>query len=407
VNVSSMRRADRWIGGCACIFLTVVRRLLDWLPERPPAEPRRILFVKLAEQGSTVLAYRALREAAERYGRDNIYFLVLEENRFILDVLEVIPPENVVALRSGSLVGLCWEGLKGIHRLRKLRLDAAIDLEFFARSSVAAAYLSGARKRVGFHSHHGESWYRGGLLTHRLVLNPHIHTGDLLLFMVRSLELPPEELPASGVPVPDAQDGPEPGFQPSPDEVDAVRTIIARETGQDEPVRLVLLNANCSDLMPLRRWPEERYVELARRLIDQFPDLWVGFTGAPSEQDGAGKLVAEIARDRCVCLAGRTTLRQLLILYSLSEVLVTNDSGPAHFATLTPIHVVTLFGPETPALFGARTPRNHVLWAQLPCSPCVNAYNHRQSFCRTNLCMTGISVDDVFEKVCELYTKRR
>ena len=49
-------------------------------------------------------------------------------------------------------------------------------------------------------------------------------------------------------------------------------------------------------------------------------------------------------------LAGKTTLRQVLVLYARSEILVTNDSGPAHFASMTPIHVVTLFGPETPAL---------------------------------------------------------
>ena len=41
----------------------------------------------------------------------------------------------------------------------------------------------------------------------------------------------------------------------------------------------------------------------------------------------------------------------LLVLYMRREILVTNDSGPAHFASLTPIHVASLFGPETPALF--------------------------------------------------------
>jgi len=64
----------------------------------------------------------------------------------------------------------------------------------------------------------------------------------------------------------------------------------------------------------------------------------------------------EIGSDRVIPLAGKTTLRQVLALYTRSEILVTNDSGPAHFASMTPIHVVTLFGPETPALFAARSP---------------------------------------------------
>jgi ADP-heptose:LPS heptosyltransferase len=86
---------------------------------------------------------------------------------------------------------------------------------------------------------------------------------------------------------------------------------------------------------------------------------------------------------------------------------VTNDSGPAHFASLTGINVVTLFGPETPHLFAARTPRNMALWAGLSCSPCVNAYNNRQSTCRNNLCMQEITVEQVFNEVCRIYGERR
>ncbi len=98
-------------------------------------------------------------------------------------------------------------------------------------------------------------------------------------------------------------------------------------------------------------------------------------------------------------MAGKTTLRQLLVLYCLADVLVTNDSGPAHFATLTPIRTITLFGPETPALFGARTPRTNIIWKGLPCSPCVSAYNNRMSACPDNICMQRITVDEVFDKV--------
>jgi len=96
-------------------------------------------------------------------------------------------------------------------------------------------------------------------------------------------------------------------------------------------------------------------------------------------------------------------LRQVLVLYTRSEILVTNDSGPAHFASMTPIRVVTLFGPETPALFGARSSNSTALWAGIACSPCVNAYNNRQSVCRNNLCMQAITVDAVFEKVTSIY----
>lgn len=123
-------------------------------------------------------------------------------------------------------------------------------------------------------------------------------------------------------------------------------------------------------------------MELARRLLGELPSLCVGFTGSPEEEAVVAGLVAQVSSPRCVCLAGKTTLRQLLVAYGLAEVLVTNDSGPAHFAALTPIDVVALFGPETPLLFAAPGPRSHPLWAGLACSPCINAFNNRQTACR-------------------------
>ncbi|MDB6154354.1 MAG: glycosyl transferase, partial [Chthoniobacteraceae bacterium] len=168
-----------------------------------------------------------------------------------------------------------------------------------------------------------------------------------------------------------------------------------------------LLNANASDLLPLRRWDTARYVELAARLLSRFPQVHIAFTGAKEEASAVDKLVAKVSSSRCFSLAGKTTLRQLMVTYGLADVLVTNDSGPAHFASLTTIHTVTLFGPETPLLFAALTPRNTPIWAGLACSPCVSALNNRQSACNNNSCMQRISVDEVFNAVSESYNKRQ
>ncbi len=179
-----------------------------------------------------------------------------------------------------------------------------------------------------------------------------------------------------------------------------VEAIVARQAGRGDYSPLVLLNANASDLLPLRRWPSDRYVELARRLLARDARLHVAFTGAPDEAAAAAELVAAVGSDRCFSMAGRTTLRQLLVLYCLADALVTNDSGPAHFATLTPIQAITLFGPETPALFGRGSPRSHIVYGGSDCSPCVSAYNNRLSTCEDNQCMQKITVDQVEEVVC-------
>jgi ADP-heptose:LPS heptosyltransferase len=96
----------------------------------------------------------------------------------------------------------------------------------------------------------------------------------------------------------------------------------------------------------------------------------------------------------------------LIVLYGLADLLVTNDSGPAHFASLTTIDVITLFGPEHPNLFAARGPRNHVLHAGLACSPCVSALNNRTTACTDNRCMQAIGVDEVFDLAVRVLASR-
>jgi len=403
--VGRLRRADRWLGALACLLLTGVRRLVDRDDRSRPARPQRVAFLKLAEQGSTVLASPAIQHAIRRVGRENVFFVAFSENTEILRVMDVIADDQIVTFPGKPLGSALLGALGALRRLRKLRVDTTIDLEFFARSSAAFAYLTGARWRVGLHPAAREAGYRGDLMTHRLSFNPYLHTVQTFQVMVQALESVPADLPALDLPPPPL--GPLPVFTPREGEQEAVQASLRALTGTSRPLRLILLNANAGDMLPLRRWPPDRYVALARRLLDRFPDAHVGFTGAPDESAAVTALVDAVGSDRCFSLAGRTTVRQLLVVFTLAEVLVTNDSGPAHFAAMTPVDVVTLFGPETPALFGAPTPRNHPRTAGLACSPCVNAYNGRYSACTNNICMQKISVDEVFETVAAIYERRR
>jgi ADP-heptose:LPS heptosyltransferase len=403
MNVKLLQRSDRWVGIPLCFILTAIRALFAQpLPDcsRPP---RSLLVVKLAEQGSTVLAYQALRRAGEIVGPENVYFIAFEDNRFILDALEIIPKQNVITVSVKGLSTFLKSMISAIRRLRRLELDAAVDMEFFSRGSAALSFLSGAKRRVGFHAFFGAGPYRGNLMTHRLLYNPHLHTSQTFLMLVEAVLRDPATLPTFGM-TPPAMSAELPRFVPAPDELAKIKKLLHHETG-GQPA-LILLNPNSSDLLPLRRWPTERYVELAGRLLEKYPEMFVAFVGAPDEATAAAELVRRVASRRCVSLASKTTLRELLVLYTMAEVLVTNDSGPAHFATLTPINVVTLFGPETPELFAAHTPRNTVLWGNLLCSPCVNAYNNRQSPCRNNLCLQSITVDQVLVAVVRAYEQR-
>jgi ADP-heptose:LPS heptosyltransferase len=400
-GILTLQRIDRWVGAPLCAILTLLRGIFESAGRAGPRRVQRILFVKFAEQGSTVLAYPAILRAIEMVGRENVYFVVFEDNRFILDAMEIIPVGNVITIATKDLFGLATAALRAVLQVRKIGIDAVVDMEFLTRFSAILTFMTGAKSRVGFHAFFGDGPYRGDLMTHRLLYNPHLHTSQMFEAMVEALTRDPAVLPTFDF-MPSVNQ-PLARFRPSSSEVAEINTLLQRENPRIGSAPLLLLNPNASDLLPLRRWPPLRYAELARRLLERYPELFVAFTGAPTEAAPNNRLADEVGSDRVIRLAGKTTLRQLLALYTRSEILVTNDSGPAHFASMTPIRVIALFGPETPALFAARSPNATALWAGIACSPCVNAYNNRQSVCRNNLCMQAITVDDVFEEVKRIY----
>jgi ADP-heptose:LPS heptosyltransferase len=395
-NTPLFQRLDKWAGVAACAACSLARNL--GFSSSAAGDRKGLLFVKLAEQGSTVLAGAAIRDAVEKFGRENVWFLVFDENRFILDAHDLIPHENVLTIRTGSLVEILVTAVQRLFEIRRMRLSALIDLEFFSRATAAFCFLTGIPKRVGFHAYFSEGPWRGDLFTHRPRYNPHIHTSSTFRSLVAALDADPGAFPQFRWLPPDAALYEPPRFAPSAGETGAMRKLITERCG-GIPHALVLLNANASDLLPLRRWANENYVALAGKILASAPNIYIAFTGGPSEAAKTKEIVQSVGSSRAFSVAGETTLRELLALYDLADVLVTNDSGPAHFATLTGIHTVVLFGPETPRLFGVLLERCQTITAGLACSPCVSATNNRQTSCLENACMKSIPVDTVFSAV--------
>ncbi len=401
MNVNTVRVVDVWLGQVLCLLLTCVRRCARGLGlEKPPSGPvRKILFIKLIEQGATVLACDALRRAAAMVGRENVYFCVFDENRPILDLVDLVPRENVLVIRNKGLATFAFDTLRVIQQCYALGIDATVDLELFSRAPAALAYLCGAQRRSGCHRFTTEGPYRGDLMTHRVQFSPHVHTSVMYSMLVEALALDATDIPLPKIAPPAMAPEAVPRFQPDGRTVERVETLLDSLGVSPTLGPLVLLNPNASDLMPLRKWPTERFVELAKRLLADDETIRIVVTGAPSEQGPAEAVCSAIDSPRAVCVAGKTTLYELMALYTMANVLVTNDSGPGHFAALTDIDTVVLFGPETPDRYRALGPRCHVVWAGLACSPCVNAFNHRFSPCTNNRCMQAITVDQVAETV--------
>lgn len=404
-NTPLFQKMDKWIGGAACLFCNLLASVSRTFSQSGDSGRKGLLFVKLAEQGSTVLAGAAIRDAVQKFGRENVYFVVFDENRFILDAHDLIPGDHVLTIDTGSLFKIICSSLQRLTEIRRLRLEALIDLEFFSRATAAFCFLTGIPKRVGFHAYFSEGPWRGNLFTHNPRYNPHIHTSSTFRSLVAALDMQPADFPQFAWIPPDPGTDEPPRFLPTAEEVNSMTELVKSNCG-GEPRALVLLNANASDLLPLRRWADANYITLAKRILACAPDVFIAFTGGPAEASKTEDIVRAVNSKRAFSTAGKTTLRELLALYNLADVLVTNDSGPAHFATLTGVNTVVLFGPETPRLFGVLLPRCKTLSAGLACSPCVSATNNRQTACRDNICMQSISVDTVFNAIGEALQSR-
>ncbi len=395
MHPQTIRLIDYWLGVPMCALLTLWRRLL---PARR-GDVRKVVFLKFIEQGATVLAQDAIARATAWVGRDHVYFCVFDSNREILKVLDTVPRSNIIVIRDRRLLTCLLDFWKALRTIRAAGIDTSIDMEFFSRASAIFAFLAGATTRVGLHRFTSEYPYRGDLMTHRVQYNPYVHVATQYALLVESARHDPSEVPLLKVPLPSSPMATPPSFVPTDEEMRRMQERLAPEKAARVPRPLVLLNPNASDLLPLRKWPEARFVTLGQRILAAHPTALVVITGAPSERAGAEAVCEQIGSSRAISLAGKTTLRELLTLYTLADVMVTNDSGPAHFAALTPLSTVVLFGPETPRLFGALSPSTVVIWKELACSPCVNVFNHRFSPCNDNVCMQAITVDEVCSAV--------
>ncbi|HRH40675.1 MAG TPA: lipopolysaccharide heptosyltransferase II [Pyrinomonadaceae bacterium] len=142
-----------------------------------------------------------------------------------------------------------------------------------------------------------------------------------------------------------------------------------------------------------KRWQSESYAKLNDRLQSE-TEANVILIGDQSELDVSLKVI-EKSNIKPIVLTGKTSLAESTAILSLCDLLVSNDTGPAHISTALGTKTIVIFGPTNPKTtypIGAEIIRKEV-----DCSPCMLRdcpIDHR--------CMTGISADEVFRKAKSL-----
>jgi len=398
LNIKFQRAVDRLAGVPICALLSLVERFRLALGfAAPTAPPRRILVILLSEMGSLVLAHPMFAQLKKQYPDASLHILMFRKNREVLDLLGVIPPENVLTINDRALSEFATDSLNVIRKMRALKFDVVIDCELFSRVSSIFSYLSGAPVRVGFHPHTQEGLYRGSFINRPVMYNPYRHLSQQLLTMVAAIashSVPTAKAPAAQVNNPPLLNFPAHELQQVAEQLYADFPALADK-------KLVLVYPS-GGILPIRAWPPENYLQLCNDLVcDGYA---VGVIGMKEDQPLGQRVVEHCRSPYCVNLAGYTkSVRHLLAIFNHASLLITNDGGPGQFAALTPIPSLIFFGPETPALYSSLSSNAHYFYSSLSCSPCLTAYNHRSSPCDgDNQCLKLITPQQVLAKAREV-----
>lgn len=372
-------------------------------PSRPgQPQPRRILVRGVNWLGDAVMSSPALQRLRERVPESSIVLLTPDK---IADLWRDHP--SVDQVLTFTFREPPWSVAR---RLRADAFDCALIFPNSPRSALEA-WLAGIPERIGF-TRPWRDWFLTQALPSRAGRVPmrkrtvreirrltasgkapvagstsmtalpdpashHIHD---YLYLAASLGAEPAPAP--------------PKFQVSTEEI---RKAEEQLTAGLSPRPAVFAGLNPSAAYgSAKRWPAERFAAVAREVTKvRTAVTWVIFGSA--EDRSLCQEVAANAGPNALNLAGKTSLRDLMALLSLCQVVLTNDTGPMHLAAALGTPVVVPFGSTSPELTGPGlpgAPGHYLLQSRVPCAPCF------RRVCPIDLrCLQNITVDQAVSAV--------
>ncbi len=396
MNIAFQRKVDRLVGSFICRVLSLFSsKGKDTSITR---KPQKILTILLSEMGSLVLAQPMFQHIKTKYPEASLYTLLFEKNKEILEILDVVPQENILTVNDSSMRQFLRDSLHIIIKMRQIGIDTIIDCELFSRISSIYSFLSGAKNRVGFHPYTQEGLFRGDFINRAVLYNPYQHISHQFITLVEAIEsnnVPTVKRPVKTDPLK------MPSMQVFEGEIMDLLKRFKRDFPQVSEKKFVLIYPS-GGLLPIRAWPLQYFCQLAEGLVRN--GYTVGIIGMEDDKKMADAILSHCSSNNCFDLTGYTqSVRELMIMFHFASLLITNDGGPGHFAAVTPISTIVFFGPETPTLYGSLDENAVNFYVHLSCSPCLTAYNHRNSPCNgDNVCLQCIHPEEVLARSLEM-----
>ena len=335
-------------------------------PTKPglPGEERlprggRVLVVRLSALGDVIFALETV--AALRAERPDVAVDFLVEERFAALLRDNPQIDRVLFYPRRR-----WLRIPGaIRALRQRRYDVVLDVHGIQKSAFQV-WLARASTKVGPAAPGSREGAAFAYRTAVAMPTPLPHRADIGHRLLASIGL-------SGRPVP-----PVLPVQPAPP------TFFDGLVGPR-----VFLHPGTSAFAAFKRWPADRFAELARRLRARGIAVLVGF--GPGEEELAKPILTAAPGSRAVD-GGALGLLGLAGVMQQCDVVVAADTGPLHLGAAVGARCVALFGPKNEARYGPRAHgdvTHEILFHDVPCRPCT------RRTCVTPLCVLGIDVATV------------
>lgn len=344
----------------------------------------KILIIKLSAIGDVVQALPALEAIKKAHPASEIDWVVESAAAGILEghplIHRLLVSRRKEWLSSLTRPATFLQGYRGIRdfirELRSSRYDIAVDFQGLLKSGVLVG-LARAGRKIGF---------AGGRELSSLFLNeklppydPEQHALERYLDVARHLGAT-DLSPLCTLPI--------------AEERERMRKRVA---GLERPGG-ALIAINPIARWKTKLWEERKFAELADRIIADH-GANVVFTGGPGDRDAVAR-IRSLMKQKAEDWTGRTTLKELAGLASLTDLFITTDTGPMHLAAATGARVLALFGPTAPWRTGPYGKGHLVVRMGIECSPCF------QRECGDVRCMRGIAVEDVERLVADALSKR-
>jgi len=317
---------NRWKTPKPDFLLTDYKRGIH-LPPGAQLQPFRILIRGTNWLGDSVISADAVR--AIKRGRPDSHVTVAAPAK-IASIWKLVPEvDEVLSLPGGGSLGAV---------VRRFRSEPRFDVAILFPNSLRTAlevWLAGVPRRVGYAGHH-RRWLLNQIVPEPAVPHPIEHQMHRYLQFARYL-----------------------GTSADPEVVAPVRPA--------RPLRRIGLCPG-AEYGSAKRWLPERFAEVAASVASERPVDWILF-GTTADAD-IGKIIADHLGDRCVNRIGQTTLDELITELRECALLLTNDTGTMHLATLLGVPVVAVFGSTEHRLTGPLGRGNHVIRHHVECSPC-------------------------------------